>query len=141
MLRGLMVLNAAKWLISIRLVLTFALVCSSLSYSMPTAMASSESFGSAFTLEHSHSVGSEHDAAHPESSDLKVDKEGCGPDGPAHSRHSMADSECCSVICFDLTMLSSEKYREARLSRTLSMEIPQSIFTVEPNQFLRPPRG
>lgn len=135
-----MAFNATQWLMLMRWVLTFAFVCSSLSYSIPIAMASSESFGSAFTLEHSHSVGSEHDAAHPESSDSEVDKEECGPDGPAHSGHSKADSDCCSVICFDLTILSSEEYREARLSPTLSIEIPQSVLAVGPNQFLRPPR-
>lgn len=135
-----MVFNATKWLIMMRWVLTFAFVCSSLSYSMPAAMASSKSIGSAFTLEHAHSVGSEHGAAHAESSASEVDEKECGSDGPSHSGHSKSDSDCCSAICFDLTILSPEEYRETGLSPTLSIEIPQSVLAVGPNQFLRPPR-
>ena len=103
-------------------------------------MASSKSIGSAFTLEHSHSAGSEHGAAHAESSASEVDKKECGSDGPAHSGHSKADSDCCAAACTDLTILSAVGYREAMLSPTLSIEIPQSVLAVGPNQFLRPPR-
>ena len=136
-----MVFNARKWLVLMRLVLTIAFVCSSLSHFMSTAKASGDAIGTVVKLEHPHSAGSELGGTHSKSSASEADQKECIPDGKSHAGHGKSAADCCAAICFDLTILSSEEYREAILPSTLSAELPQSVLAVGPYRFLRPPRA
>ena len=134
--------KARKLMTWMRLVLTVAFICSSLSYSMPIAEASVDTNGAAVaSLEHDHSAISEQVSSNSEPSFSEADEEECIPDGKPHNGHGKSSSDCCAAICFDLTILSSEEYREAMLPPTLSAELPQSVLAVGPYRFLRPPRA
>lgn len=125
-----------------RVVLTVAFICSSLSYSMPIAEASFDARDAAIaSLEHDHSASSELDSSITKSSASDPDDEECVPDGKSHNGHGKSSSDCCATICFDLTILSSHGRREAKLPPVLSAELPQSVLAVGPYRFLRPPRA
>ena len=134
--------KARKLMTWMRLVLTVAFICSSLSYSMPIAEASVDTNGAAVaSLEHDHSAISEQVSSNSEPSSSDADSKECIADGKSHSGHGKSTSDCCATICFDLTILSSEGHREPKMSPTLLTEFPQSVLAVGPYRFLRPPRA
>ena len=135
-------LSAKKLMTFMRVVLTVAFICSSLSFSMPIAEASSDANGVAVaSLKHDLSASGERDSSITKSSASDSEDEECIPDGKSHNGHGKSSSDCCAAICFDLTILSSEGYREAKLPPVLSAEFPQSVLAVGPYRFLRPPRA
>lgn len=124
-----------------RVVLTVAFVCSSLSYSMPIAKASFDAKIAAIaSLEYDHSASSELDSSITKSSASVSDDEECVPDGKSHVGHGKSASDCCAKICFDLTILSTVGFREAMVPPVLSDELRHSVRAVGPYRFLRPPR-
>ena len=136
-----MVFSAKRLTAFMRVVLTFAFICSSLSYSMPIAEASFDAKIAAIAaLEHDHSASSGLGSSITKPSALDSDDEECVPDGKTHNGHGKS-SDCCATICFDLTILSSHGRREAKLPPVLSAELPQSVLAVGPYRFLRPPRA
>ena len=133
--------SAKKLTAFMRVVLTIAFICSSLSYSMPIAEASVGAKDAAIaSLDHDHSASSELDSSTTKSSASDSDDEECVPDGKSHNGHGKS-SDCCATICFDLTISSSHGRREAKLPPVLSAELPQSVLAVGPYRFLRPPRA
>ncbi len=134
--------SAKKLTAFMRVVLTIAFICSSLSYSMPIAEASFDAkIGAIASLEHDHSASSELDSSITKSSASDSDDEECVPDGKSHNGHGKSSSDCCATICFDLTILSSHGHREAKLPPVLSAEFLKSVLAVGPYRFLRPPRA
>ena len=133
--------SAKKLTAFMRVVLTIAFICSSLSYSMPIAEASVGAKDAAIaSLEHDHSASSELNSSIAKSPASDSDDEECVPNGKSHNGHGKS-SDCCATICFDLTILSSHGRREAKLPPVLSAELPQSVLAVGPYRFLRPPRA
>ena len=134
--------SAEKLTAFLRVVLTVAFICSSLSYSMPIAEASIDvKIAAIASLEHDHCASSELDSSITKPSALDSDDEECVPDGKSHNGHGKSPSDCCATICFDLTILSSQGRREAKLPPVHSAEFPQSVLAVGPYRFLRPPRA
>lgn len=125
-----------------RVVLTVAFICSSLSYSMPIAEASfNAKIAAIASLKHDHSASSELDSSTTKSSASVSDDEECVPDGKSHDGHGKSPSDCCAKICFDLTILSAVGFREAMVPPALSDELRHSVRAVGPYRFLRPPRA
>ena len=134
--------SAEKLTAFLRVVLTVAFICSSLSYSMPIAEASFDAKDAAIaSLEHDHSASGGLDSSITKPSALDSDDDECIPDGKSHNGHGKSPSDCCATVCFDLTILSSHGRREAMLPPILSAELPQSVLAVGPYRFLRPPRA
>ncbi len=134
--------GAKRSMAFMRLVLAIAFIFSSLSYSMPIAEASGDTNGAAVaSLEHDHSAISERVSSIAGSPSSEADDNECIPDGKSHSGHDNSSSDCCAAVCFDLTMLSSEGYRETKSPPALSVELLQSVIAVGPYRFLRPPRA
>lgn len=125
-----------------RVLLTVAFVCSSLSYSMPIAKASFYAKDAVIaSLEHDHSASSELDSSISKSSASDSDDEECVPDGRTHNGHGKSTSDCCASVCFDLTILSSHGRSEVKLPPTLTAMFSKSVLAVGPYRFLRPPRA
>ena len=134
--------SAEKLTAFLRVVLTVAFICSSLSYSMPIAEASFDAKDAAIaSLEHDHSASGGLDSSITKPSALDSDDDECIPDGKSHNGHGKSPSDCCATVCFDLTILSSHGRSETKLSPILSAELPQSVLAVGPYRFLRPPRA
>lgn len=126
----------------LRVVLTVAFICSSLSYSMPIAGASFDAKDAAIaSLGHDHSASSELYSSNTKSTASDSDDEECLPDGKAHNGHGKSISDCCASICFDLTILSLHGRSEVKLPPTLTATFSQSVLAVGPYRFLRPPRA
>lgn len=131
-----------KLMTFMRMVLAIAFMCSSFSHSLPVAQAADIGKDTAQTsLGHDHSTIGDRDSSILEWSSSEVANEECQTDGRPHSGHSKSTSDCCAAVCFDLTILSSVRCREALTSPVLTAELHQSLLAVEPYRFLRPPRA
>ena len=131
-----------KLMTFMRMVLAIAFMCSSLSHFLLVAQAADIGTDTAFTsLEHHHStIGQRVSSVLEEPSSVAAYEE-CQTDGKPHSGHSKSASDCCAAVCFDLTILSSLGYREARTPPVLIAELHQLLLAVTPYRFLRPPRA